>query len=181
MDCNLGSHTRPGVVFGRTDQVTDSQWGWIRTPQSKKLLELEREYNALVKQPSALLYGAEKDNVSPQVIELASKIELLKRKLQFLTRKVPLILDPEVAKELGIDGPDWEVSRKYIRTLRSGGFPVVGENNIGLIRFERDGTNLEQQLFTREGGTVKAIRSGKNRDFSFAQTGISGEPQGFPS
>jgi hypothetical protein len=125
-------------LLGRTDRTV----GWNRRPRSGRLEKLLGQVSA--------------GSVSrPDIHAVKKEIERIQAEL----RRVPLVLRPHQRAELEItDEPDWEETITYVQASPLDDL-IVGQNNLGLVRFEDNGLRVQHTLFLREQGRKRPIEA----------------------
>jgi hypothetical protein len=116
--------------------------GWNRRPRSGRLEKLLGQVSA--------------GSVSrPDIHAVKKEIERIQAEL----RRVPLVLRPHQRAELEItDEPDWEETITYVQASPLDDL-IVGQNNLGLVRFEDNGLRVQHTLFLREQGRKRPIEA----------------------
>ena len=106
--------------------------GWDRRPTSGKQQRLKNDLGA---------GNVPATRVQATLREIA-RIEYI------LIQAPPLVFTPEEATDLEIqERPNWEETRTYIPPSRFLKWPLIPDNNIGLVRMQRGGSQLEHRLY----------------------------------
>lgn len=115
-------------------KLTDRRLAWERTTTSGKRQKLmDRIANEEVLEPDL-------DDVIREIGGIEAKLKVR-----------PLILSPEEKEDLDIlEKPDWEETRTYVFPSRFLKWPLIPDNNIGLVRLPQGGSQLEHQLHLRK-------------------------------